>query len=313
MAQARLTRLAGIARPAAPLLLFLVLVPQPVLGQADDTVCLDCHQERHDDLLGGPHHIGSGPGTPVGCTACHGADARHWEDDPEAFPLRRPETLPAAEAAALCATCHMNSHQQDMQSGDPHLANEVGCLACHSVHGGDATALLARPQPELCYGCHAEIRGEFTRAYRHPVDDGIMSCGECHMASSESRQGSDQSGAGAACLDCHGEFRGPFPYEHQAAVGYSTEEGGCLTCHAPHGAHFPRMLERPYESPRPHLCAQCHTVPRHTYNMQHGAAFADVACNECHADIHGSYDNRLFADPALEAQGCFSVGCHQAR
>jgi hypothetical protein len=27
-------------------------------------------------------------------------------------------------------------------------------------------------------------------------------------------------------------------------------------------------------------------------------------------DIHGSYSNRLYLTPALEAQGCFAVGCH---
>jgi hypothetical protein len=51
-------------------------------------------------------------------------------------------------------------------------------------------------------------------------------------------------------------------------------------------------------------------VPLHNYNSQHGDAWAGVACAECHTDIHGSYTSRIFATPALEAQGCFAAGCH---
>ena len=36
-----------------------------------------------------------------------------------------------------------------------------------------------------------------------------------------------------------GSSEGPFPYEHQATLDYSTEEGGCMNCHSPHGSAQP--------------------------------------------------------------------------
>ncbi len=59
------------------------------------------------------------------------------------------------------------------------------------------------------------------------------------------------------------------------------------------------------------LCTQCHSVPGHDSNVMHGTLWAGKACNDCHTDIHGSYDNRLFVNESLKSQGCFNAGCHQ--
>jgi predicted CXXCH cytochrome family protein len=117
-------------------------------------------------------------------------------------------------------------------------------------------------------------------------------------------------GTGEACFKCHNQFQGPFPFEHQATVDYSTEEGGCMNCHEAHGSDVARMLNQTYEGPNYALCSQCHAVPKHQMNSFHGSQWAGRACNECHVDIHGSYYNRYFLTPALEAQGCTTTGCH---
>ena len=84
-----------------------------------------------------------------------------------------------------------------------------------------------------------------------------------------------------------------------------------MTCHEPHGSSLPRMVKQPYAPPHQQLCTQCHSVPRHFSNSMHGTSFSGVPCNDCHTDIHGSYDNRLFVNESLKAQGCFNSGCHQ--
>ena len=56
---------------------------------------------------------------------------------------------------------------------------------------------------------------------------------------------------------------------------------------------------------------QCHSIPKHMNNVNHGTQWAGVPCNECHVDVHGSYESRHLLDPALGSQGCFAVGCHQ--
>jgi DmsE family decaheme c-type cytochrome len=295
---------------------------RPALGELPaqpqtrtSTVCFDCHENAQGSLKGSPHHIASeavdGSRPLVSCTDCHGSDERHWEEDPAAYPMTNPAKAPAAMTAQICGTCHLNSHQQNMREGNPHSLNNVSCTGCHQVHGSPAAPLLHKAQPDLCYDCHAGVRGQFAKPYRHPISDGVMTCSECHMVTAERQQALSYAGANAACVSCHNEFQGPFPYEHQATVDYSTEEGGCLNCHNPHGGNFPRMLRRPYEAPHFNLCTQCHAVPKHNFNRNHGSAWAGVACNECHVDIHGSYANRLFLSRALQAQGCLAAGCHQ--
>jgi hypothetical protein len=71
------------------------------------------------------------------------------------------------------------------------------------------------------------------------------------------------------------------------------------------------MVKQPYEPPHFQLCTQCHSVPRHFSNSMHGTSFSGIPCNDCHTDIHGSYDNRLFVNQSLVAQGCFNSGCHR--
>ena len=75
--------------------------------------------------------------------------------------------------------------------------------------------------------------------------------------------------------------------------------------------NFPRLLKQPYEGPHFQLCSQCHSVPRHNWNNQHGSLFAGVPCNDCHVDIHGSYTSRYFFTPQLQADGCINSGCHR--
>jgi predicted CXXCH cytochrome family protein len=137
-----------------------------------------------------------------------------------------------------------------------------------------------------------------------------MKCSECHMKLGETRRELSLNGTNV-CTSCHAEFQGPFPFEHQATLDFSTEEGGCLNCHAAHGSDNPRMLNQPYEPPHFQLCSQCHSVPPgHNLNPNHGTQWAGLACNTCHTDVHGSYDNRFFLRESLRAEGCLKAGCH---
>jgi DmsE family decaheme c-type cytochrome len=273
--------------------------------------CMDCHESALEGLMGSAHQIEAGDGdVPVACTDCHPGDERHM-DDPEAYPRNNPSDDGVLMASQICAGCHMNSHQQTMQERNVHAANEVNCSGCHQVHGNARMNLLQDDEVDMCLGCHSDVKGHFAKPYRHPVSDGIMRCSECHMAHDVDPRDLSFTGTNVSCVSCHNQFGGPFPYEHQATVDYSVEEGGCLTCHEAHGAHLPRMLKQPFEAPNFMLCSQCHIVPKHEFNSQHGAMWSGVACNDCHVDIHGSYVSENFLSPTLQSQGCFNVGCHQ--
>jgi DmsE family decaheme c-type cytochrome len=278
------------------------------------TVCLDCHTGQDSTLMGTAHRLKEGalegPEAKIACTDCHIGDPRHWEEDPATYPMYNPSKVGARAEAKLCSTCHTNSHQQNMIERNVHTVNDVNCSGCHAVHKSTHAALLKQSESALCLSCHSGVEGQFAKPYRHPVSDGVIRCSECHLSLDETKRELSLNGTNV-CLKCHGEFEGPFPYEHQATVDYSTEEGGCITCHAPHGSSFPRMLNQPYEPPHYQLCSQCHSVPRHNSNSMHGTTWSGVACNDCHTDIHGSYTSRFFLSASLEGEGCFNSGCHQ--
>jgi DmsE family decaheme c-type cytochrome len=278
------------------------------------TACLECHPGRDSSLAGTAHWAGDahdGDAARVACTDCHTGDRRHWEEDPMAHPMTNPGKVSATAATRICAGCHQNSHQQNMVEKNVHPASGVSCSDCHRVHDSKHPSLLKAAEPGLCLDCHTGVAGHFARPYRHPVSEGVLACSECHLTLDRTSRALSFNGKGGVCLSCHGELAGPFPFEHQATLDHSTEEGGCVTCHEPHGSSLPRMVKQPYEPPHFQLCTQCHSVPRHFSNSMHGTSFSGVPCNDCHTDIHGSYDNRLFVTPSLRAQGCFNSGCHQ--
>jgi len=224
--------------------------------------------------------------------------------------LTNPSDTLAIVTAEICAGCHSNSHPQNMNAFKVHTENNVTCTGCHRVHSNEHPSLLVKTEPKLCYDCHLKTEGDFARSYRHPVSDGIIKCSECHLSLDETNRELSFRGIGEVCFKCHNEYQGPFPYDHQAAVYYSTEEGGCMNCHEAHGSNLPRITKQPYEAPNYALCSQCHSVPKHQYNNHHESKWAGVPCNDCHVDIHGSYDNKFFLTPSLRAQGCTAVGCH---
>lgn len=311
----------------ASLLLFGSLVAVPLIFgagrlSADEKtrvseVCLDCHDGKLDGLMGTAHQLSSdmldGADAPVACTDCHLPDSRHWEDDPEEYPMTNPARVDPETEGHICSACHMNSHQQNMAEGNVHTMSDVNCSGCHSVHSAHSrVALLKDEQPQLCYGCHRSVEGQFAQPYRHPVNDEIVKCSECHQMLDTPNTELSNNGANKACYRCHAQFEGPFPYEHPATMDFSTEEGGCLSCHNPHGSAVPNMLKQPYEAPHYQLCTQCHSIPPlHLNNSMHGTSWAGMSCSECHSDIHGSYTSHLFLSETLEGQGCFNVGCHQ--
>jgi len=298
---------------AAASLLVVASTPAAKEGLRASALCLECHTGQDSSMAATAHRVvasGADSTARVACTDCHGSDRRHWEEDPKQFPMVHPGHLDAKAEARLCSTCHENSHQQNMQERNVHAANDVSCSACHSVHASRDQALLRQPETKLCYGCHADVAGQFARPYRHPVNDRILKCSDCHMTLDVTRRPLSRDGTNV-CFKCHAELAGPFPFEHPATLDFSTEEGGCISCHDPHGSSLPRMLKQPYEPPRFQLCRQCHSIPGHGFNPMHGTAWAGKPCSDCHVDIHGSYVSQRFFSESLLSQGCFNAGCHR--
>jgi DmsE family decaheme c-type cytochrome len=323
----------GMVFAIAALFAFLPVLDHGLSAQdhpRTSEVCLDCHDTQAQGLLGTPHQIvpENIDDAVVACTDCHPGDPRHYDEDAEEYAMTIPDTLDAWSEAQICKRCHENSHQQNMLERNVHMANQVNCSDCHRVHvvhdadstlgagqyrATNFTGLLKTNEIDLCLGCHVNVRGQFAKPSHHPVEEGAVKCSECHMQLDRTKRAMSFMGTSAPCFECHNEFQMPFPYEHQATVDYSVEEGACLNCHEPHGSNLRVLLKQPYEGSRYQLCSQCHSVPpKHNLNTFHGDRWAGLPCSDCHVDIHGSYTSRYFFGKELEAQGCTRAGCHSS-
>jgi DmsE family decaheme c-type cytochrome len=274
------------------------------------SVCLDCHEDAPQALVGTAHDPSAVE--VIACADCHSGPATALHvDDPDTYKPIIPSNLPADSMSAVCTSCHKDPHALNLYERDPHGDAKLSCAACHTIHNNEYAGLLKGPENMVCLDCHASVRSDFALSTHHPVMEGVVACRNCHMEIAQSPEQRRAGGPGEACLACHGRMQGPFPFEHEPAATYSVNGGGCLNCHNPHGSGYPMLLKQSYESPHYSLCSQCHTVPGHLNNMEHGIMWAATPCYECHTDIHGSYTNQHLLDPSLESQGCLKAGCHR--
>lgn len=266
-------------------------------------VCKSCHQDVYQKFDLNPHaHLLAAKTTigeveAHGCESCHGPGSAHVDAGGDVSKIVNPKKLTPEKVSVLCRRCHEAGDRSNFHRSE-HLENGVGCISCHSVHAAkEKSTLLALPAPTLCYGCHTEIRAEFSRPFHHRVNEGLIQCSDCHnehggFLSDQLRSSADQN---EVCYKCHAEKRGPFVYEH---LPVKTE--GCTACHTPHGSTNPRLLN---VSQVNILCLQCHTLSMGNVPSQppigpaHNQAQRFQACTMCHAFIHGSNFSEVFFKP----------------
>jgi len=210
-----------------------------------------------------------------------------------------------------CLRCHSQTLSRANIRRSPHTENDVVCSSCHSIHKSPAPKfLLAKQQTDLCYGCHAQVRAQFSMPFKHRVNEGAMQCTDCHnphgafeptwKMASRPRMISQAQANEQPCLNCHVDKRGPFVFEHG-----SVRVEGCAVCHQPHGSMNTRLLTRPTVLT---VCLECHNgkgnfgsfgprfgagiaAPDNTHNL------ADPRyqnCTTCHVRIHGSNSSEIF-------------------
>lgn len=209
-----------------------------------------------------------------------------------------PPQIPGATfvGSEACADCHGEitgdfktaTHASVQAKGEN--AKEAGCESCHgpgSIHaeqgGGVGTIINPGKSPEVCFGCHVDLRGQFNLRYHHPLLEGKVSCSDCH----EPHKGSAQRGgdtqlaqARETCLGCHPTQRGPYVFVHEAMME------GCVVCHQPHGSVNAKLLVQRNAN----LCLKCHI-------------------QEADPNIRiGGVSHRSF----LRTGTCWNAGCHEA-
>jgi len=282
--------------------------------------CKACHEDHFNAFAHTSHaklaDIGSWKNKITGCESCHGPGKKHVEGDGDKTKIISFTNKSAKEISETCLTCHAGKEEHNNFRRGEHWRNDIGCIDCHSPHSttsgrnvassnifpttsnaekpGLSTAkLLSKNEPQLCLGCHGEVKPQFNAPFHHKVLEGAMKCSDCHNPHGgfELKQTRLATGSDAACVKCHADKQGPFTYEHAPV---KTE--GCVACHTPHGSANPRLLK--YSAVN-QLCLTCHSVdhgvgaaepagPAHNQNAQYSN------CTACHVKIHGSRTSPVF-------------------
>lgn len=244
-------------------------------GYAGTEICKGCHPDLHDVLKKGPHGEKD-------CEACHGPGQKHAEADGKGFIFSFKEKDAVVRSDA-CLKCHQKQKEFFQFRRGVHKLSAVACNDCHGVHGPQTReSLLRKKEPDLCFSCHQEVRGQFYLPVRHKVLEGAMKCTDCHTPHGTRARASLRTWNKFnvdACFKCHPEKRGPWIFEHTAG-----KVEGCNICHVPHGSPN-RFLLNTRDVRR--TCIQCHG--QHHFNSP-----TQLSCVNCHTQIHGSNFNSHF-------------------
>jgi DmsE family decaheme c-type cytochrome len=285
--------------------------PSSASGFVGSNVCRSCHPDVWANFYKNPHYqsVASGKEAPerTGCESCHGPGKAHVEARGGKATIVAFSELQPRQVLDNCLRCHAETLSRANIRRSTHTLNDVVCSNCHSIHKSPVPKfLLAQRQTELCYGCHTDVRGQFSMPFKHRVNEGFMTCTDCHnphgafaptwRMASRPRMLDQALANEEPCLKCHSEKRGPFVYEHEPV-----RVEGCETCHYPHGSTNSRLLRRPVVFT---LCLECHNGADSFGRQNSGILILTSShnladpryqnCTTCHVRVHGSNADPLF-------------------
>ncbi len=228
-----------------------------------------------------------------GCESCHGPGSQHLADPTVSESIIRFTSNSNSSVGVqnqACLQCHTGGDRMHWMSS-VHESNDIACADCHNPMANYSTVnLLSKNNVnETCFTCHKEQRSQFNRRSHMPLNEGKISCTNCHNphgSISDSLLIADT--VNQTCFQCHAEKRGPFLFEHAPVTD------SCVNCHEPHGSNHEKLLL----TARPMLCQQCHTSIGHMNDLftrgnlatgsRPDARLIGRSCQNCHSQIHGS-------------------------
>ncbi|MCR9243671.1 MAG: hypothetical protein NXI31_01475 [bacterium] len=257
----------------------------PDAAPATNGTCATCHAEAFATMPGSVHQSLGTLDTPLasGCGACHPGGVEHAASGGRRSALVDWQKSARTEAET-CLQCHQDSRTLEHVRRGDHLRHGVSCTDCHGPLHGAKHGHTRDHAEQSCAKCHQAVAAEFRLPNHHPVPEGRMHCSSCHDVHGAGRRGSRRSHAltTGRCVDCHKQYAGPFVFAHQA-----DRQGGCITCHSPHGTPTRRLLNQVNTQQN---CLSCHGDFPAFHDQTPGVVFTN--CIRCHTEVHGSNHSR---------------------
>ncbi len=178
------------------------------------------------------------------CTGCHephGSDFRPLLINPQ------PD---------LCYRCHPDITLDFLKpSHHPVGTVKLNCSDCHNPHAADFQFLLDARDNAFCYRCHF---GKIGVTFETSAHRGML-CIRCHTPHGSFDKPLLRIPDPTLCLACHGsvDHKNAHPFAPRFYDRHANAPLRCTsTCHNPHGANQPFMLNYLYR--RDGLCLLCH-------------------------------------------------------
>jgi DmsE family decaheme c-type cytochrome len=267
-----------------------------VFAAEKGAACVKCHEQAVESFNSSYH-------TRIlqrknDCQACHGPTDKHLSDQSKGtiISFSKKGGSPAEELNEKCLECHAKSTKLTFWDMSSHKKNGVTCISCHTIHQSHFVV----KQPEVCFGCHRDIRSDANKMSHHPIIEGKVKCSDCHNTHGTlAPHMINAENTNQLCYKCHADKRGPFVWEHPPV------EEDCLICHTTHGSRHESLLVERVQN----LCQDCHDASSHpgypndgtwgfggrvagkapgTVTAGYQARVVGRSCLACHHSIHGS-------------------------
>ncbi|WP_242343199.1 cytochrome c3 family protein [Anaeromyxobacter terrae] len=288
------------ARPFILVLAVAALAGPPVAARAAPKfklkpgaagqVCLECHPDFSERLKKQFVH------TPVRSKECTGCHNPHASDHGK---------LLAADANAICATCHKDVIAKNAKSTHQPVVQQQ-CGQCHDPHASNVKFNLVKGGAELCGTCHKTlVDGATASKFKHrAVQNGCGSCHDAHASATGPKL--LKADVPQLCLGCH-KVDGPILMKKH--MNYPVAKAQCTSCHDPHGSNTRGMLYNTVHAPvAKGMCAQCHEAPGSPNGFKPKQA-GIALCRGCHIqNINNMMDKNRVHRPVTEGAACLT--CH---
>ena len=172
------------------------------------------------------------------------------------------------------------------------------------ISGGkaDARIKLKTKIPDLCYGCHEELKKNLSDPHVHPLFK-RGECMPCHDSHVSNIKGLIVEQIDSICLNCHEKIRNLLK---KATLHTALRDNLCTDCHYSHSGENKYLLTMP-EKP---LCLNCHEGIKEQFKKAYACLpFKEGKCSSCHNPHASAEGDLLISSPNKLCQKCHGPRC----